>query len=91
MNKAELIAAASAQSNLSKATVGAALDGLLKSLESALAAGEVVGLTGFGSFSVQNRKARVGRNPQTGREVKIPATRSPKFTAGARLKVAVNR
>ena len=91
MNKSELIAAIAEQTNLSKADAGRSLDALTKTIEATLKAGESIALVGFGSFEVKARAARTGRNPQTGREISIPAANVPSFKAGKGLKDAVNR
>jgi DNA-binding protein HU-beta len=90
MNKSELIEALAAKSDLSKAAAGRAIDDLTDIITDTLKKGDVISLIGFGSFSVSKRAARIGRNPQTGAELKIAASKSPKFTAGAKLKAAVN-
>lgn len=90
MNKSELIEALAAKSELSKAAAGRAIDDLTDIITETLKKGDVISLIGFGSFSVSKRAARVGRNPQTGAELKIAASNTPKFTAGAKLKAAVN-
>lgn len=90
MNKTELIDALAAKCDLSKAAAGRAVDGLTEIITETLAAGDSLTLVGFGSFSVGARAARTGRNPQTGAELKIPASKTPKFSAGAKLKAAVN-
>ena len=89
MTKAELIDAAAKDAGISKAAAGKAIDTFLNSIKKALKKGEKVTLVGFGTFSVSKRKARIGRNPQTGAEIKIPATKAPKFTAGKALKSEV--
>ena len=89
MNKSELIAAMAADSGLSKADTEKALNAFLDQVEKALKAGDKVQLTGFGSFEVKERAERMGRNPQTGAEVKIPASKAPVFKAGKSLKDAV--
>ena len=66
------------------------MDGVFDSIASALASGDDVRIVGFGSFSVANRAASTGRNPRTGEEIQIPASKQPKFKAGAPLKSAVN-
>lgn len=90
MNKTELIDALAAKCDLSKAAAGRAVDGLTEIITETLAKGDSLTLVGFGSFSVGARAARTGRNPQTGAELKIPASKTPKFSAGAKLKAAVN-
>lgn len=89
MTKAELIDKIAANAGLTKADAGKALDATIDSVKAALKKGQKVTLVGFGTFSVSKRKARKGRNPRTGAEIKIPATKVPKFTAGKTLKDAV--
>ncbi|XDZ66813.1 HU family DNA-binding protein [Alphaproteobacteria bacterium LSUCC0684] len=90
MNKNELIADVAARSGLSKADAAKAVDGIVGSIESALKAGDEVRIVGFGTFSVSARAATTGRNPRTGETISIPASKQPKFKAGAPLKQAVN-
>lgn len=90
MNKAELVEAIASKSGLSKADSKKALDGFLDSTADALKKGDRVSLVGFGSFSVSKRAARTGRNPQTGKEIKIAAKNVVKFKAGAELSGKVN-
>jgi DNA-binding protein HU-beta len=89
MNKAELIDAIAADAKITKADAGRALDGFMTAVGKALKKGDRVGLVGFGSFSVTKRAARIGRNPQTGKEIKIPAKKVVKFKAGAELAAKV--
>jgi DNA-binding protein HU-beta len=89
MNKAELIDAIASGSGLTKADAKKALDAFIGSTTDALKAGDRVALVGFGSFSVSEREARKGRNPQTGKEITIPAKKVVKFKAGAELSAAV--
>jgi len=89
MNKAELIDAIASASKLSKADSKKALDAFIKVVTNALKKGDKIALVGFGSFSVAQRSARTGRNPQTGKEIKIPAKKVVKFKAGADLANAV--
>ncbi|MDK9702488.1 MAG: HU family DNA-binding protein [Sulfuritalea sp.] len=89
MNKAELVEAMAAGADLSKAAAAKALDAALESIVKAVAAGDTVSLIGFGSFKSSKRAARVGRNPQTGKEIKIAATTVARFTVGAKFKDAV--
>lgn len=90
MNKSELVDAMASTSGLSKADSKRALDGLTTAVEGALKKGDKVSLVGFGSFSISNRAARTGRNPQTGKEIKIAAKNVVKFKAGADLSAKVN-
>jgi DNA-binding protein HU-beta len=91
MNKGELVERIVKDTKLSKTQATAALNSALHGIEAALRKGDKVTLVGFGTFSVGKRKARMGRNPQTGAEVKIPARRVARFSAGAELKKAANR
>jgi DNA-binding protein HU-beta len=91
MNKAELVDAIASNSKLSKADAARALDATVESINKALKKGERIGLVGFGSFSVSKRAARIGRNPQTGKEIKIAAKKVVKFKAGADLSGSVNK
>ncbi len=86
MNKGELIDAIAKDAGLSKTDAGGALDAAVANITKALRKGDSVTLVGFGTFSVSKRKARIGRNPQTGDKIKIKAARVPKFKAGAKLK-----
>lgn len=90
MNKSELIDAIAASADISKAAAGRALDAMTDSVTSALKGGDQVTLIGFGTFSVKDRAARTGRNPQTGAEIQIAAAKVPSFKAGKALKDAVN-
>ncbi len=90
MNKAELIEAMANGAGISKADAKRALDSFIDTTSSALKKGDRVALVGFGSFSVSNRSARTGRNPQTGKEIKIAAKNVVKFKAGAELSGNVN-
>ncbi|ATX76810.1 MAG: HU family DNA-binding protein [Reinekea forsetii] len=90
MNKSELIDAVAAAADLSKAAAGRALDAMVDSVTGALKDGDQVVLVGFGTFSVKDRAARTGRNPQTGAPIEIKAARVPSFKAGKALKDAVN-
>ena len=89
MNKAELIDAIASEAGLSKADAKKALDGFVNATATALKAGDRISLVGFGSFSVSSRAARTGRNPQTGKEIKIAAKKVVKFKAGSELSVKV--
>ncbi len=90
MNKAELIDAIAAEAGLTKADSKKALDAFVKVTTNALASGDKISLIGFGTFSVSTRAARTGRNPQTGKELKIAAKKVAKFKAGAELGKAVS-
>ncbi len=89
MNKSELIDALAADSGLSKADAGRALESFIGTVGKTLKKGGEVNVTGFGKFSVVKRAARQGVNPRTGEKVKIKASKAPKFSAGASLKQAV--
>lgn len=90
MNKAELIDAIASEANLTKADAKKALDAFIKATSDALKKGDRVALVGFGSFAVSARSARTGRNPQTGKEITIPAKKVVKFKAGSELADAVH-
>ncbi len=90
VNKTELIEAIAASADIPKAAAGRALDAVVESITGALKNGDSVVLVGFGTFSVKERAARTGRNPQTGQEIKIAAAKVPGFKAGKALKDAVN-
>jgi len=90
MNKAELIDAIASGSGLTKADSRRALDAFVEATEGTLKKGERVALVGFGSFGVTRREARKGRNPQTGKEINIPAKNVIKFKAGTDLTRKVN-
>ena len=90
MNKAELIDAVAANTVKSKSDAGAAVEAVFDNIRNAMKSGDTVSLVGFGSFSVSDRAARTGRNPRTGEEIQIAASRAPKFNAGKQLKDAVN-
>ena len=90
MNKTELVANVAEKAGLSKKDAEKALGAVIESIEEALVEGDKVQLIGFGTFEVKDRAARTGRNPQTGKEIKIAASRKPVFKAGKALKDAVN-
>ena len=90
MNKTELIAAMAEQAELSKKDAEKALKAFVDVVTEQLKEGEKVQLVGFGTFEVSERAAREGRNPQTGKTMKIAACKAPKFKAGKALKDAVN-
>ncbi|WAM32058.1 HU family DNA-binding protein [Caldicellulosiruptor naganoensis] len=89
MNKTDLISAMAEKSGLTKKDAEKALNAFVDAVTEALSKGEKVQLVGFGSFEVRERAERVGRNPQTQEEIKIPATKVPVFKAGKMLKEAV--
>lgn len=89
MTKAELIEKIANGANLSKAQASRALDATINAIKATLKKGQKVTLIGFGTFSVSKRKARKGRNPRTGEEIKIPAMKVPRFTAGKAFKDAI--
>ena len=88
-NKAELVSEVAAKTDLTKKEVAAAVDAIFSSIQEDLAKGEKVQLIGFGTFEVRHRAARKGRNPQTGAEIEIPASKVPAFKPGKALKDAV--
>ena len=90
LNKAELIAQVAKDSELSKDLAEKAVDAMFGNIEKALRQGDTVRIVGFGNFQVAQRKASTGRNPRTGEEVQIPASKVPKFRAGKALKEACN-
>ena len=90
MNKTELIDAMADSADISKAAAGRALEGMISAIAGALKSGDQVSIVGFGAFSVRERAARTGRNPQTGQTITIKASKSPAFKAGKALKDAVN-
>jgi len=91
MNKSELVSAMAAKTELSKKDAEKALKALIDVVSDELAAGGKIQLVGFGTFEVSERAARTGRNPQTGKEMKIPASKAPRFKAGKALKDTVNK
>jgi DNA-binding protein HU-beta len=90
MNKAELIDAMANESGLSKADSKKALDAFVSATSAAMKNSDRISLVGFGSFSVTERAARTGRNPQTGKEIQIAAKKVIKFTAGSDLTDGIN-
>ena len=90
MNKSDLVSAIADNSGLSKADAARALEATTSAISGALASGDSVAITGFGSFLVRARAARTGRNPQTGATIKIAAKNVVKFKAGAELSGSVN-
>ena len=91
MNKAELVETISEKTGATKKVVEAQVEAFIETIAESLKKGEKVQLVGFGSFEVRKRAARKGRNPQTGAEMKIPASLAPVFKAGKALKDAVNK
>lgn len=89
MNKASLVAAMAASTGLTKKDAAAALESFMSAVSSSLKKGDAVTLTGFGTFKTVKRAARTGRNPQSGKEIKIPARTVAKFAPGKGLKDAV--
>jgi DNA-binding protein HU-beta len=89
MTKSELIEKMAEEAKISKAAAGEALSSLIENIKKALKKGSKVAVVGFGTFSVAKRKARKGRNPQTGEAIKIKASKSPKFTPGKAFKDAI--
>ena len=91
MNKSQLIDTIAAGADISKAAAGRALDAFTDAVTAALKDGDQVALVGFGTFSVRERSARSGRNPQTGETIKIPARTVPVFRPGTLLKETVSK
>ncbi len=90
MNKAQLIEKIATETNTSKAQAENILDCMVENIKKAVKKGDDVKLVGFGTFTKAKRKARMGRNPQTGKAIKIPASFAPKFRAGAEFKSILN-
>ena len=90
MNKVQLVAKISEGADISQASAGRALNSLIEAVTTELATGGEVSLIGFGTYKVNDRAARKGRNPQTGAEIQIAAAKVPSFKAGKALKDAVN-
>jgi DNA-binding protein HU-beta len=91
MNKAELVEAIANKTGATKAAAEGTLDAFIDTVTGTLTKGESVALIGFGTFTVSKRAARMGRNPATGAEIRIPASKVAKFSAGAKLKKSVNK
>ena len=91
MNKTELVANVAEKAGLTKKDAEKAVNALFSSIEEALVANDKVQMIGFGTFEVKERAARTGRNPQTGAEIAIPASKNPVFKAGKALEDAVNK
>ena len=89
MTKTDLIAKIAEKAELTKKDAGVALDAIVDTITKSLTEGEAVQLIGFGTFEVRERSARTGRNPQTGEEIQIAATKVPAFKAGKALKDAI--
>ncbi len=89
MTKADLVEKMAKDARVSKAAAGKALDSFIEGVVKSVKKGNKVALVGFGTFSVSKRKARTGRNPQTGKPIQIPARKVPKFSAGKTFKQAV--
>ena len=90
MNKKELVECIADAAQISKADAEKALNGTLVAIVDALKKGDKVTLVGFGTFSVSKREARQGRNPQTGKAIKIPAKKVARFKAGSKLSEKIN-
>jgi DNA-binding protein HU-beta len=90
MNKAEFVEKIAQKSDFSRRDAEIAVDAALATIEEELSRGSEITLTGFGKFHVAKRGARAGRNPQTGETIQIKASRTPRFSAGSKLKQAVN-
>lgn len=91
VKKADLIAKIAEDAGVTKVVAGSALESFMAAVGGSLAKGESVTLVGFGTWKVSERKARKGRNPQTGKAIKIAASKAPVFKAGAKLKGLVNK
>ena len=89
MNKTELVAAIASKADISKKDAEKALKAFTDVVAAQLKKGNKIALVGFGTFEVAKRAARTGRNPQSGKEIKIPASKAPKFKAGKALRDAV--
>lgn len=90
MNKTDLINAIAEKAELTKADAGRALEAFFETVQKSLKKGEDVSVVGFGTFTVRKRAARTGRNPRTGQQIKIKASKNPSFKAGKALKDAIN-
>ena len=89
MNKSDLVSEISREADITKVKAEKALNAVTGSIKKVLSRGETLTLVGFGTFSVAKRSKRKGRNPQTGKEITIPASKTPKFKAGKALKEAI--
>lgn len=90
MNKSELIAEVAAKADLTKKDADSAINAAIEVITNTLKKNEKVQLVGFGTFEVRDRSARIGRDPRTNKEIKIPASKAPAFKAGKALKDTVN-
>ncbi|MBR1424479.1 HU family DNA-binding protein [bacterium] len=90
MNKEELVQEVSKQANVTQKEAAEVLSALVDTIQKTVAKGKKVTLVGFGTFESRKRAARIGRNPQTGKELKIPAKKVPAFSAGKKFKTIVN-
>ncbi|TCN77240.1 DNA-binding protein HU-beta [Vibrio crassostreae] len=90
MNKSQLVEQIATSADISKDQAGTALNALVEGISSSLANGDDVSILGFGSFKVNSRAARTGRNPRTGEEIQIAASKTPAFKAGKALKETCN-
>lgn len=91
MNKSQLIEAVAKEADIKKKDAEVAVNAVISSIENALVNGDKVQLVGFGTFEVKERGERVGRNPQTGATITIPASKYPSFTAGKAIKESLNK
>lgn len=91
MSKTELVAAIAAKTGISKKDAEASANAFVDAITEALVKGEKIQLVGFGTFEVKDRPARTARNPRTGEEIKVSASKAPTFKAGKALKDAVNK
>ena len=91
MNKTELVAAIAAKAGISKKDAEASANSFVEAITEAMVNGDKVQLVGFGTFEVRDRPARTARNPRTGEEIKVPASKAPAFKAGKALKDSVNK
>ena len=90
MNKADLVAQVAERADISKKDAAKAVDAVFDSISESLKSGDKVQLVGFGNFEVRERSARKGRNPQTGQEIDIPASKVPAFKPGKTLREGIN-
>ena len=90
MNKAEFVAAVADAADVSKVDAAKAVEAIIEVVKKALKKGDQISLVGFGTFIVRKRAARTGRNPRTGQQIKIKASKNPSFKAGKALKDAIN-